>query len=97
MNISIDKDGVKKMGTSIIESSNDFKGEINKFLEIIDGINSAWEGADALKYINTLKEKYVVGLNELNDIINKYGQYLVDVPEAYDLLDETFSTKNINV
>jgi hypothetical protein len=97
MNVTIKKNEVLKISNSIIANAEDFESNIKKLLNIIEGINLAWEGADALKYINTLKDKYIVELNGLVDVINQYGEYLKNVPEAYMLLDEAFSCKNIDV
>jgi hypothetical protein len=97
MNITIKKDEVLKIGKSIIDDASDFEDETKKLLSIIDNINLAWEGADALKYINILKDKYIVGLNELSDVIKNYGEYLKNVPEAYMLLDEAYCSENIDI
>ena len=51
----------------------------------------------ALKYVNSMKEKYVNSLQEFNNILKEYSEYLSNVSGAYSILDETFSSKNINV
>ena len=65
--------------------------------EIIDSINTAWNGDDSLKYINTMKEKCLNGLKELNDCVDDYGIYLKKIPDVYGALDEAFSSKKIDV
>ena len=97
MKIKVYKKNLKEYGKEIIQYSDDFAGYINQFANIIDSINNAWEGADALKYINTMKEKYLTGLTELNSVIKDYGNYLKTVPEAYETLDEAFASKKIDV
>ena len=96
MKIKVEKNNIKKYGDEIIGYTEDLKGCINQFASIIDSINGAWEGADALKYINAMKDKYVTGLNELNSVIKDYGTYLKTVPDAYTALDEAFSSKKID-
>lgn len=97
MEILIDKENVKKTGKNILSYSEEFSTCIKRFESIIDSINTVWSGADALKYINVMKEKYAFSLEELNDVIKQYGMYLEKVPVAYDTLDEVFSSKNIDV
>lgn len=97
MKIVIDKSGVSKISTQMNESVNDFKSEIKKFETVIDGINNAWEGADALKFVNKLKDSYVRKLYDLVSELEKSSEYLKNIPEAYSLLDEIYSNKNINV
>lgn len=97
MNIIIKSGEVKKISSEILEYEKDFEDDIKKFEMLIDNINTLWKGADALKYINTMKEKYVVGMREMADVIEDYGTYLKNVPDAYSTLDESFSVKKISV
>jgi uncharacterized protein YukE len=93
----VNPDRITKDGNNIIQLSNEFSSQIKSFESIIDKINSVWEGQDSLQYINTMKEKYVVGLKELNDVILNYGNYLKNVSISYKVLDQTFATKQIDV
>ena len=97
MNIEINKTDITNYGNQIIDYSNEFKDEIKKFSALIESINTAWDGADALKYINIMKEKYIVGLEEMKSVLDEYGNYLKKIPEAYSALDEIFSSKSIDV
>lgn len=97
MRISITKDQVKKFGNEIIECSDIFSQDIKKFSSIIDSINTIWSGNEALKYVNMMKEKYLPVMNSISSDVKKYGQYLKDIPEAYQILEDTFSSKKINI
>lgn len=97
MNVVVNKDFVIKSGNDIIQYAESFDSYIKRFVSIIESINTVWEGNDSLKYINIMKEKYLVGLEELNQCIKDYGQYLKNIPNAYEILDEVFSSKNIDV
>lgn len=97
MNISIKKSTITSYGKQMCDISSDFLSNVNRLENVIEGINNAWDGADALKYINTLRENYISRLNKVADDINKYGEYLINTSGAYDLLDEIFSNKNIDV
>lgn len=97
MNILINKNDITNYGNQVINYSTNFENEIKKFNSLIESINTVWEGADALKYINVMKEKYIVGLEELKDVLEEYGEYLRDVPETYSALEEVFTSRNIEV
>lgn len=97
MKYEINKDVIVKKGNELLEYSQDFGEYIKQFLNIIDSINYVWEGADSLKYINVMKERFVPGLEKMNSVIKEYGDYLKKVPEVYDLIDEIYSSKNIDV
>ena len=97
MAVIVNKNDIINYGEQIIEYSEEFSSEIRKFSELIDSINKAWDGADALKFVNTMKEKYVVKLEELKSVLDDYGKYLKDVSETYTVVDEIFSSKVIDV
>lgn len=97
MDIEINCSSVANYGQQIIEYAVDFESAVSHFCELIDQINTFWEGQDALKYINVMKEKYVVGLEAMGDVLDKYGEYLKKVPDTYQSLDEAFASKSISV
>jgi hypothetical protein len=97
LNIVVKKSETSKIGADILNHSHDFFDDIKKLTAIVDKINVAWSGDDSLKYINTMKSKYLPGLIELKDNLEAYGEYLQDVPDSYMALDETFTSKNIDV
>lgn len=97
LDIMIRKADIANYAKQIVEYSNEFNDEIRKFDALIDEINTIWDGADALKYINVMKEKYIIGLEEMKKIIDEYGEYLKKIPDLYSSVDEIFSSKSIDV
>ena len=97
LNVLISKSDIINYGNQIVEYSSEFNDQIRKLNALIESINTAWEGADALKYINVMKEKYIVGLDEMKDVLEDYGNYLRKVPDTYSAIDEVFSSKTIDV
>lgn len=96
MNVSIDKNQVSKIASSIISDTEDLKKEIDNLLNTIDKLNAVWQGPDANKYVTGLKEECILELNKYHDILQDYGTYLKNVPQGYDALDGIFSSKNID-
>lgn len=97
MDVEINVTDVKKRGNDMLGYLDKFNAEIKKFGMAIDVINMMWDGADALKYINEMKDKYLVGLNEMKSVLEEYGKYLQKVPDTYSAIDEAFTTKTIDV
>ena len=97
MKIRIENANVESLGNKVLECSRSFESDTKKLTSIIDSINSAWEGSDSLKYVNSLKEKMEPVLKELVNEMNNYGLYLKNVPNAYDILDEEYASKEIEV
>lgn len=97
MEVNIEESGVLKIATQIMDDAKSLYAEVNKLNATIDTINTAWNGNDALKYVNVMREKYIVGLQELKKIIEDYSLYLKNIPEAYSCLDESFKGKKIDV
>ena len=97
MKVLIDNYNVTNYGKQIEDYANELDDEIKKFSTLIESINEVWNGSDALKYINIMKERYIVGLDELKSLLNEYGDYLTKVPDTYASLDEVFMTKHIDV
>lgn len=97
MEVVVEGGSITASSKKILDNSTTFMELIKQFDTIIGNINTAWEGDDALKYINTMKEKYIVEMLKLQAILNSYGTYLSKVPGVYDTLDETFLSKTIDV
>lgn len=97
MNVIINEPNIANYGKQIIDYSNKFEDEIKKFSMLIDEINTIWEGKDAVKFVNTINEKHKVKFEELKGILDEFGEYLEQVPNTYSTLDDTFSSKYIDV
>lgn len=97
MNIQINKSATTEYGKQIINDVDDFNNGVESFSWYIDQINTVWEGQDALKYINVMKEKYILRLENMASILEEYGEYLKKVPDTYQALDEAFSSKSIDI
>ncbi len=73
------------------------KSEKNKLNSLIADINDAWKGKKATEFITNLKDTYIKELEKLEEILEKYHEFLSKVPRAYETLDEEYASKNINV
>ncbi len=97
MDIEINCSEVTNCGNELKNYVENFGNEINSFSSIVDSINTIWDGADALKYINAMKEGCLEQLNVVKEVFDQYGEYLIKVSKPYEELDASFASKNIDV
>lgn len=97
MNIEIDCSKVAVCGNNLLTYVENFEAEIVKFNANIESINNIWDGADALKYVNTMKDECLTQLNTVKKVFEQYGEYLQKVSKPYEVLDESFASKTIEV
>lgn len=96
MKITVNKNSISKAADEMLDANLGIESEIKKFLNIVSNINEAWKGSDALAYVERLSNTYIPKLQEYSKYINNYGEYLKNIPGAYELLDELYANKNIN-
>lgn len=97
MEILINSTNTVNTGLKIVNYSNDFVACTKRIESIIDSINNVWDGEDSLKYINIMKQRYILKLEEIGKYLEEYGIYLQKIPDVYNTLDEVVSSKNIEV
>lgn len=97
MQVIINKGEISKIAKHISNNSNLLLEESKKINTIVSNINNAWEGSDAAKFITALEMKYITELEKMSKCIEEFGKYLENVPKVYSLLDDTFTSKNIEV
>lgn len=95
--MKINQNEITKSANVILENVKNFEQEIKNLNNVIEKINVVWNGSDSLKFVNTMKTTYSKELKQLANDITDYGEYLKNVPKAYETLDEIFSKKNINI
>lgn len=96
MNISVNKNEMKKIANSMIDNTEALADEIKIIMATIEKIEANWKGADALKHSKVLRDGCVCELNKFQSIINDYAVCLKNVADCYDRLEEIYSTKKIN-
>lgn len=97
MNIYVDEAGITSVSNKIKNEIDNMINKIKNLDNVIENINEVWQGNDALKYINKMREKYLVALDELSDLLEDYQKFLSNIPGAYSTLDEAFKAKNLDV
>lgn len=93
MRIKINRVEATKASREIMLSAETFESDVKKFLAIIENLNIAWEGQDALKLINVLRDKYVPMLNAYSIMLKNNSEFIGKVFTAYATVDKKYSDK----
>ena len=87
--------------TSVVKELQEEQKNIGDYIKSIDtelgNINKAWEGADAIKYTEKMKDDYQVLLTDYNECLQSYIDFLEEVPSKYDELNNEYQGKTIEV
>lgn len=97
MNIVVDTDVINSQAQDILNYAQSLNDDISRLNSTIDSLSSSWEGDDATKYINTMRDVYLSDLQKLSEIVTEYGEYLRGAAEAYSNIDDKFSSRSIDV
>lgn len=96
--VNVDKDDIKNASNNMLGCVEEFKNQISHFLDIANDIAEAWNGnSDANDCLNDMQKLYNENINTLYSEMLKYQIYLKNIPGLYDLLDEIYTSKKINI
>lgn len=95
--IIVNGDQIENTGDIIKEYASTLQSKIKEIEDALDRINVAWQGDDAVSYLNSMRSKYIVALQKLEERVDTMADYLKKVPSTYSALDESYGSKNIGV
>lgn len=71
-----------KLGNNLNNSGDELNSTLSQTRNANETLKSFWAGSDAEKYAETVEEK-AKRIDELVEVIHKYGNYLVSVGNTY--------------
>lgn len=90
--------------SSIVQNSSDLKDcidsidkEYKNISTYITELKEGWKGDRATKFYNAVENTYLPEIRQAIDSISKYYDYISKVPKAYETLDNSYASKNIEV
>jgi uncharacterized protein YukE len=95
MKIRVNKSEIKRIGKKLSSNANDLHNEGQKINSIINEMAGYWEGEDRDRCVSLVKDTYLVNLERFKQKIDAYGNYLGEVPNVYDQLDNSYMKRKI--
>lgn len=77
----------KSVGNQVSTKASDFQELLNKIKTTNNELKGYWEGSDASKYSSAV-EQQAQTMQELANVIDEIGRFLVQVGEAYQAATE---------
>lgn len=78
---------VKTYGDQIISKAAEYKKEINNIYTTVGTLEKSWTGAAAQRFVKDIKS-FEGDYTKFGDLINEFGQLLVEVGKAYQELED---------
>ncbi len=97
MRIEVNSDTIKKQSKLLEYQGEELNTQIKALNSVVEKIDSAWQGDDAKKLIQTITDEDLTKYNEIKTTIEEYSIYLTKAMEYYDTLDNTFASISIDV
>lgn len=97
MHIEVNPNTIKKLSRLLENQSEEINTQIKSLNSVIEKIDSAWQGVDAKKLIQTITDEDLTKYNEMKSKTDEYIIYLTKAMEYYDTLDDTFKSMTIDV
>lgn len=94
---TIDTDSLSSNATTLNEKIEDIDSEITKLNTTLEDNKDGLQGERGTNFFDTLTENYVSDLENLKLDMQSYQDFLSRIPGAYEVLDEEFGNKTIDV
>lgn len=94
--VVIEGDEIKKIASVLKDKKVELDNDVEKLDMILDGINKAWQGADATQYTKNMRDNYNVLLKGFNEVLDSYITFLDGVIDVYDKFDRNHN-KEVNI
>jgi len=95
--IEISNENVKAIVKSLQTEHDNISTYITELNKELTNIESAWEGADATKYISKMRDDYAILLKLYNESYQTYLDFLDGVYDEYKKKDDEYKGKTIEV
>ena len=94
---TIDTDSVSSNANTLSDKIDEISTETTKLNTSVEENKDGFQGERGNVFFEVLTENYISDLNNLKLDLESYQDFLSKVPGAYELLDEEFGNKTIDV
>ncbi len=95
--ILIRKEPVNNISKELTEEFNNINGYIKKIDDSLEKVELTWKGKDAEEYIKKMQDNYKKPLEDFNDSLKSYIDYLEKVFGEYESMDNSFVERKLEI
>lgn len=87
-NISADPKKISNYGTQIINKAAEYKKEIDTIYSTVNTLKTNWTGSASQRFVDKI-QSFEKDYKKFGDLINEFGNLLVEVGKAYNDLEDS--------
>ena len=95
--MEINTGGIKNNADAYLEHIDNITKERDKIMEAVDDLRNGWKGERASYFCNAVEDTYIPELDTAIASLKNYYDFISKVPGAYQTLDDSYASKNIEV
>lgn len=95
--ILIKKDAVDNITKELTGEYNNINNYIKSIDDSLEKVELTWRGKDAEEYVKKMKDNYKKPLQDFNDSLKSYIDYLENVFKEYESMDNSFFERKIEI
>ncbi|MBO6145181.1 MAG: WXG100 family type VII secretion target [Bacilli bacterium] len=95
--MQINTSSISTISEQIKENISDMKKEHQNIKSYISDMKKGWKGENADKFYKTFEEIYLKNLIDSIDVLSDFQTFISKVPGAYETIDNSYASKNIEV
>lgn len=95
--ILIRKEPVNNISKELTEEFNNINNYIKKIDDSLEKVELTWKGKDAEEYVKKMQDNYKKSLQDFNDSLKTYIDYLEKVFIEYESMDNLFVERKLEI
>lgn len=88
MRILANKTDINNTCNRITFLSEEYQDKIKQMNNLLDKIQSCWNGNNSKIFVERVQTECIQNLEDINDVIQSYGEYLKKVYDSYEQIDK---------
>lgn len=95
--ILIKKDAVDNITKELTGEYNNINNYIKSIDDSLEKVELTWRGKDAEEYVKKMKDNYKKPLQDFNDSLKSYIDYLENIFKEYESMDNSFFERKLEI
>jgi len=95
--ILIKKDAVDNITKELTGEYNNINNYIKSIDDSLEKVELTWRGKDAEEYVKKMKDNYKKPLQDFNDSLKSYIDYLENFFKEYERMDNSFFERKLEI